>query len=162
MKKFLTIALALVAGFGSYAQQKAEDLVKFDTEKFDFGKIKQGVPATTFFTITNTSDKPVVIERAWAGCGCTTPEYSSEPFASNGTTKVKVGYNAANMGHFEKDVFVKFAGVNEPKVIKITGDVVDASAFDAMVKDTKPSKTSKDAKTEVKKTKSKKPTESGK
>lgn len=123
MKKFFFLAAAFVTGIGAMAQQKAEEVIKVNTEKHDFGKIKQGVPVTTFFTITNTSDKPVVIENAWAGCGCTTPEYSKEPIAPGATSKLKVGYNAAAMGHFDKDVNVKLAGVTNPMVVKITGEV---------------------------------------
>ena len=130
MKKLLFLAVAVVAGLSAMAQ-KADDLIKVSTEKYDFGKIKQGVPVTTYFTITNTTDKPVVIENAWAGCGCTTPEYSKEPIAPGATSKLKVGYNAAAMGHFDKAVNVKLAGVNEPKVITITGEVVDANAVAA-------------------------------
>lgn len=111
--------------------QKADDVIKVNADKYDFGKIKQGVPVTTFFTITNTTDKPVVIENAWAGCGCTTPEYSKEPIPAGGASKLKVGYNAAAMGHFEKQVNIKLAGVNEPKVVTITGEVVDANSATA-------------------------------
>lgn len=127
MKKFLFLAVAFVAGLSAMAQ-KADDVIKINADKHDFGKIKQGVPVTTFFTITNTTDKPVVIENAWAGCGCTTPEYSKEPIAPGGTSKLKVGYNAAAMGHFDKAVNIKLAGINEPKVVTITGEVIDANA----------------------------------
>ena len=106
------------------AQQKADEVIKVNHDKHDFGKIKQGVPVTTFFTITNTSDKPMVIENAWAGCGCTTPEYSKEPIAPGGTSQLKVGYNAAAAGRFEKDVNIKLAGVTDAKIVKITGEVV--------------------------------------
>ena len=119
MKKFLFLAVAFVAGLSVMAQ-KAEDVIKISADKHDFGKIKQGVPVTTYFTITNTTDKPVVIENAWAGCGCTTPEYSKEPIPAGGTSKLKVGYNAAAMGHFDKAVNIKLAGVTDPKVVTIT------------------------------------------
>jgi hypothetical protein len=134
MKKLFFLAAAFVTGFSALAQQKADEVIKVNMDKFDFGKIPQGVPAVTYFVITNISDKPMVIENSWAGCGCTTPEVSKEPVAPNGTTKVKVGYNAAAMGHFEKDVYVKLAGVQEPKVIKITGDVLDKTAYDEYTK----------------------------
>jgi hypothetical protein len=134
MKKLLILAAAVVTGFTSMAQQKAEEVIKVNMDKYDFGKIKQGTPVSTVFEVTNTSDKPLYIENAWAGCGCTTPEYSKEPFAAKGNTKIKVGYNAAAMGHFEKDVNVKIAGVQETKVIKITGEVLDATAYDAYTK----------------------------
>ncbi len=146
MKKLLLLAVLFTAGISAMAQ-KADEFIKINSEKYDFGKIKQGVPVTTFFTITNTTDKPVVIENAWAGCGCTTPEYSKEPIAPGGTSKLKVGYNAAAMGHFDKAVNIKLAGVNEPKVIMITGEVVDGNNVTAAVaKPQTPSTAAKSAK----------------
>jgi hypothetical protein len=134
MKKFLLLAALFTAGLSAMAQS-ADDLIKISTEKHDFGKIKQNVPVTTFFTITNTTDKPVIIENAWAGCGCTTPEYSKEPIPAGGTSKLKVGYNAAAMGHFDKAVNIKLAGVTEPKVVMITGEVVDGGSNGATAKE---------------------------
>ena len=135
MKKFFLLAVLFVAGFSAMAQ-KADELIKVSTEKFDFGKIKQGVPVTTYFTITNTTDKPIVIENAWAGCGCTTPEYSKEPIPAGGVSKLKVGYNAAAMGHFDKAVNIKLAGINDPKVVTITGEVVGGNSVEATAKAT--------------------------
>ncbi len=134
MKKILLLAAVFATGFTAMAQQKADEVIKVNAEKYDFGKIKQGTPVTTYFTITNTSNKPIAIENAWAGCGCTTPEYSKEPIAPGGSTKLKVGYNAAAMGQFDKDVNVKIAGYQEQKILKITGEVVDASAYEALTK----------------------------
>jgi hypothetical protein len=137
MKKLLLIAVAFVAGFSVMAQQQtADQLVKVSADKYDFGKIKQGVPVTTYFEVKNITDKPVVVENAWAGCGCTTPEISKEPIAPNSSTKLKVGYNAAAMGAFNKTVFVKLAGVQDPKQITISGEVLDATAYDAQNKGT--------------------------
>ncbi|MCU7548287.1 DUF1573 domain-containing protein [Chitinophagaceae bacterium LB-8] len=135
MKKLLLAASAFVFSLTVMAQQKAEEVIKVNTEKYDFGKIKQGVPVTTFFEITNTSDKAVVVENAWGSCGCTTPEVPKEPIAPHSTTKLKVQYNAAAMGTFTKDVFIKLAGVQEPKNIKITGEVLDTAAYDAYAKE---------------------------
>ena len=140
MKKILLIATAFIVGFSATAQQKADDLIKVKSEKFDFGKIKQNAPVTTFFEITNTSNKPVVIETATASCGCTTPEYAKEPIAPGTSTKIKVGYNAAAMGTFTKDITVKLAGVQDTKILKITGEVLDAAAYDTFVKQNQKSK----------------------
>jgi hypothetical protein len=115
-------------------------------EKYDFGKVKQGVPVTTYFTVTNISDKPIVIESATASCGCTTPEWNKEPIAPNTTTKIKVGYNAAAPGTFSKPVTIKLAGVDATKVVNITGEVVNAESFDATAKQV----AQPDVKTEVK------------
>jgi hypothetical protein len=129
MKKFLFVASVLFAGMSAMAQTKADDVMRLNTEQYNFGKIKQGTPVTTYFTITNISDKPLVIESSWASCGCTTPEVSKAPIAPHGTTKVKVQYNAANKGPFTKDVSVKLAGVDTPKVMKISGEVLDETSF---------------------------------
>ena len=130
MKKLLFLAAAFVTGFAAMAQQKADDVAKLSADQYSFGKIKQGVPVTRYFTISYISDKPLVIESAWAGCGCTTPEWSKEPIAPKGTSKLKVGYNAANAAPFTKEVYVKFAGIQEPKVVRITGEVLEPKAYD--------------------------------
>jgi hypothetical protein len=139
MKKILLIAATFIVGLTAMAQQKADDVIKVNTEKYDFGKIRQGVPVTTFFEITNTTDKPLVIENAWGSCGCTTPEIPKEPILPKATTKLKVNYNAAAMGTFNKDVNIKLAGIEEPKKVMITGEVLEASAYDASVKGQKTS-----------------------
>lgn len=136
MKKLLFIAAAFIVSAGVMAQKTmVNDFAKFNAEKHDFGKIKQNVPATYTFEITNTSNKPLVIENAHATCGCTVPEYQKEPIAPGKTAKIKVQYNAANGGHFDKTVFVKLAGVDEEKALAITGEVLTADAFDAWVKE---------------------------
>jgi hypothetical protein len=154
MKKLFLIASLFVSTLAVQAQEKkADEVIKMNAEKHDFGKIKQNVPVTTFFEITNISDKPVVIENAWAGCGCTTPEVPKEPIAPKATVKMKVGYNAAALNHFDKDVFIKVAGVNEPKVLKISGDVLDEAAYATYEKENKKAATSTKPKPAPKKTK---------
>ena len=146
MKKLLVIAAALITGFGAMAQQKADNVAKVNTEKYSFGKIQQGVPVTYEFEITNISDKPLVIENATAGCGCTTPEVPKAPIAPNATTKLKVVYNAAAVAPFDKEVYVKFAGIQEPKVLRITGQVLDNTAWSTYVKTDEYKKTTPAAK----------------
>lgn len=135
MKHLLFIAAAFICGLTATAQQKVDDVAKFNTDKYDFGKIKQGVPVTTYFEITNKGDKPLVIENAFGSCGCTTPEVPKEPIAPGATAKLKVNYNAAAMNHFDKTVTIKFAGIQDPKVVAITGEVLDENAYNAYVKE---------------------------
>jgi hypothetical protein len=102
----------------------AQDVpAKFTEMKHSFGKIKQGVPVTTEFKFTNTSGKPLIIEVATAECGCTTPEYPKTPVMAGKESTIRVTYNAANEGHFEKKVTVKFAKFAQPVILEIDGDV---------------------------------------
>jgi hypothetical protein len=105
-------------------QKKVDDVLKFNTEKHDFGKIKYNVPVTYSFELKNISDKPVVIETTYAGCGCTTPEKIVEPIMPGATTKLKVAYNAAAVGPINKEVFIKVAGIDQPKTVLIVGEVL--------------------------------------
>jgi len=136
MKKLFFIAAAFIVTAGAMAQTtKPDDFAKFNTNKYDFGKVKQNVPAVYSFEITNTSDKPLVIENAHATCGCTVPEYQKDPILPGKTAKIKVQYNAANGGQFDKTVFVKLAGVDQEKSLGITGEVLPAEAFDTWTKE---------------------------
>lgn len=123
MKKFLFLAiLGLISTVSVMAQQD----IKFGEGSFKFGKIEQNKPATHIFTFTNNGAKPAVIEFATAECGCTTPEYSKEAVLKGKSSTIKVTYNAAAMGAFTKRVTVKFAGVNDPVILTIEGEVVAA------------------------------------
>lgn len=172
MKKVLFVAAVLMGSFISNAQtttttttktdvtttdKKADDVIKVNTESFNFGKIKQSVPVSTYFELTNTTNKPVVVESAWGSCGCTTPEVPKEPIAPGTTTKLKVNYNAAAMGNFNKDVYIKLAGITQPKTVKITGEVLDATKYDEYtqnLKTTENAKIANDQKNSKTKTKS--------
>jgi hypothetical protein len=138
MKKIILLVSAFAFSLAVMAQEHVDSVIKMKQDTYDFGKIKQGTPATTYFEFKNISDKPVVVEVATAGCGCTRPEWDSLPVAPGGTSKIKVGYNAAAAGTFTKDVYVKFAGISEQKTIHITGEVLPADAFEALMKQNVP------------------------
>jgi hypothetical protein len=89
---------------------------------FDFGSIPQGRPVFHVFMLENPSLKPVLIDNVQASCGCTTPEWSREPVSPGGKSEVKVGFNAAAEGPFEKTIQVFYAG-GQQIVLTIKGNV---------------------------------------
>ncbi len=105
-------------------QQKVDDVLKFNSEKHDLGKIKHNVPVTYFFEMKNITDKPIVIEQTWATCGCTTPEKIVEPIMPGSSAKLKVQYSANAVGQIHKEVFVKVAGIDQPKTVLLVGEVL--------------------------------------
>lgn len=134
MKKLLLSLAILAIGSWAIGQTtegviKAEDLISFKEKKHDFGKIKQGTPVTYDFAFQNTSDKPVVIENAWASCGCTTPVKPEQPIAKGKSNFIKAGFNAAAAGPFDKTVYVKVQGIEIPLELHITGEVLNAEAY---------------------------------
>lgn len=125
MKRILFLIVAVLAISTVFAQDKTP--LEFKEVKHSFGKVKQNNPATHVFTFKNVSSSPVVIESATAECGCTTPEYPKGVIPKGATNKISVTYNAAAMGSFTKRVTVKIAKVQEPIILTIEGEVVDAA-----------------------------------
>jgi hypothetical protein len=133
MKKIL-LAIAIIGlGTTAFAQttpapaaapvKKADEVLKFKEVRYNFGKIKQGVPVTHDFGFTNAGSTALIIENATASCGCTTPTWPQKPISSGAAEKVTAGFNAANAGAFEKTIFVKVKGYDLPLEIKIAGEV---------------------------------------
>ena len=130
MKRILLSAAVIALTATAFAQKKVDDIAKFTSETINLGKIKQNVPAKAVFTVTNVSNEPLIIEQASPTCGCTISDYTKEPIVAGKTGIINATYNAANVGHFDKHLTVKFAGVDEIKSITLTGDVVAAEEFD--------------------------------
>ncbi|WP_419870072.1 DUF1573 domain-containing protein [Chryseobacterium sp. CT-SW4] len=116
-----------IALFGTFAIAAAQTIT-FDKTTFDYGTIKPSSDGTRYFTVTNTGDKPLVISNVKASCGCTTPEFSTDPIMPGKSAKIKVGYNTAINGGFNKMIEV-FSNdpANSRSVIYIKG-TVDANA----------------------------------
>ena len=130
MKRIALTVFAFVISAAIFAQsKKAEELVKFNELKFNFGKIKQGSPVNHQFEFTNVSSQPVVIETATASCGCTTPIWPQQPVAKGKANKITAGFNAAAAGPFEKTIFVKIAGADQPLELRISGEVLTAEQY---------------------------------
>lgn len=123
MKKLI----AGIALFGTFAIASAQTIT-FDKTTFDYGNVKPGSDGIRFFTVTNTGDKPLVLSNVKASCGCTTPDFSTDPIMPGKSAKIKVGYNTTLNGGFNKMIEV-FSNdpANSRSVIYIKGNV-DANA----------------------------------
>ncbi|MFN2440442.1 MAG: DUF1573 domain-containing protein, partial [Chitinophagaceae bacterium] len=101
---------------------KTDGALDLKESVYDFGKIPQGKPVYHYFEIVNKGTTPLILDNVSTTCGCTTPEWSKEPIAIGQTAKIKVGYNAASEGSFEKPITITY-NANFTKEIKIKGNV---------------------------------------
>jgi hypothetical protein len=124
MKKMSTLIIMLAAFFfaGAQGNSTAEDVLKLKETEYDFGKIPQGKPVYHNFEIINTSSQPLKLDNVQASCGCTTPEWSHDAIAPGATGTIKVGFNAATEGPFEKPITITY-NTNQTKQMKIKGSV---------------------------------------
>lgn len=135
MKKSLLFLILGVLAISVNAQNAAapqpvtETLTVKETT-YDFGKIQQGRPVTHTFLITNTGTAPLLLTNVQASCGCTTPEWTKEAIQPGATSTIKVGYNAATEGYFNKTITIQYDN-DKTKVLNITGTVYKAPATSA-------------------------------
>ena len=124
MKKISTLFILLAAFFfvGAQGNSTSEDVLKLKETEHNFGKIPQGKPVYHNFEIVNTGSQPLKLDNVQASCGCTTPEWSHDPIAPGATATIKVGYNAAAEGDFDKPVTITY-NTNQTKLMKIKGTV---------------------------------------
>lgn len=124
MKKLLGFVAFLMVTVVGQAQSAAapQEPLQFKEVEYDFGQVPQGKPIYHFFEIKNTGSKPVTLNDVHASCGCTTPEWSKDPIAPGATAKIKVGFNAASEGGFEKFISIQY-NESVQKQIKIKGTV---------------------------------------
>jgi hypothetical protein len=98
------------------------DVIALKETEFDFGKIPQGKPVTHDFYFTNTGTTPLALQNVQASCGCTTPQWSKDSVAAGATSKITVGYNAANVGTFTKSITITYNDTQSKQII-IRGEV---------------------------------------
>src|SRR6478752_807102 len=110
IKKLLSLILVVTLAVSARAQAPANaaagnaEVLQVKESGFDFGKIPQGRPVTHIFEIVNTGKTPLLLTNVQASCGCTTPEWSKEPIKPGATAQIKVGYNSAAEGYFNKSI----------------------------------------------------------
>ncbi|HYK57427.1 MAG TPA: DUF1573 domain-containing protein [Flavisolibacter sp.] len=129
MKKIFILFFSLLS-ISALKAQNATEAIELKEVEYDFGKIPQGKPVYHSFELVNKTKTPLKLENVTASCGCTTPEWNKEPIAAGASDKIKVGYNAATEGDFEKFITVTYNG-NQTKQIKIKGSVWKAPAGSA-------------------------------
>ncbi len=143
MKKICIVLVASFLSIGAFSQQPVhnehdghnhgtsqpviaspvtEEVLAVKKIEHDFDKIPQGKPVYYSFEITNTGKTELKLDNVQASCGCTTPEWSRDAIAPGATAKIKVGYNAAAEGPFNKTITVTYNS-NQTKVLQIKGTV---------------------------------------
>ncbi len=85
----------------------AKTRIEFEETHYSFGKVRNGDKVQHVYRFKNAGDKPLLISKVEAGCGCTAPSFTKEPVSPGATGEVTVVFNSTNRGGFqEKSVTV--------------------------------------------------------
>lgn len=128
MKRFSFILLAIVLFTGYAVAQdgkKAPNGV-FNTEVHDFGKVAESSENVSYeFVVKNEGDAPLLIQRVHTTCGCTTPNYTSEPILPGKSGVIKVTYSTTGrVGAFSKKVTVFTNVPDKVYTLTVKGEVI--------------------------------------
>ncbi len=134
MKKIIALLSLTYCVLFARAQTQAvpEEVLVLKETDHNFDLIPQGKPVFYNFEIVNTGKTPLKLDDVHASCGCTTPEWNREAIAPGATAKIKVGYNAAAEGPFEKFITITYNS-SQTKQLKIKGTVWKAPEGSAPV-----------------------------
>jgi hypothetical protein len=127
MKKLL-LALGAALFFSLGVSAQAE--ITFEKDVHDFGTMKQHGDASTEFVFKNTGNEPLIISNAKGSCGCTVPEWPREPIQPGQSSAIKVKYDSKRLGPINKSVTITSNGSEQPKVIRIKGNIEAAPKAD--------------------------------
>lgn len=124
MKQILSLSVLVLAFFfaGAQSTTPAEDVLQLKEAEHDFAQIPQGKPVYYTFVIKNTGTQALKLDDVHASCGCTTPEWNHEAIPAGSNGEIRVGYNAAAEGNFEKFITITYNGT-QTKQLKIKGIV---------------------------------------
>lgn len=118
----LLFALLLVPAV--WAQKAAK--ISFKETVHNFGSFSEKLgKVSCSFSFVNTGDKPLIITRVTASCGCTRPEFPLQPIAPGDSGKIKITYNAVGRpGSFDKNIMVYANTDPERTVLVVKGIVI--------------------------------------
>ena len=98
MKYLLAFIPLLFICISAHAQQTADvsACIKFDSDTFNFGSVKQDTIIVHEFIFMNASKYPIIISATWTTCSCDLANHPSEPIAPGKTGIIKYQYMTNN------------------------------------------------------------------
>jgi len=96
-----------------------QSVITFDRLSHDFGTIIEGEQVVCYFDYVNSGATELVLTSVEATCGCTTPDWNSEPLEPGKKERLKIIFDATNRsGAQRKEVTVNSNAGNS--IVRLT------------------------------------------
>ncbi|MBT29766.1 MAG: hypothetical protein CMO01_08915 [Thalassobius sp.] len=100
-------------------------LIELEEQAFDFGEITQGDKVVHTFKVTNTGSTPLVISNVLTTCGCTAPNYTSEPILPNQDGEIEIAFDSRGKSGIQNKIITIISNAVTPQTkIKISANVL--------------------------------------
>ncbi|HTB99283.1 MAG TPA: DUF1573 domain-containing protein [Ferruginibacter sp.] len=143
MKKFLLIISISILFFscdmhrrnkiaddaGVLMEQELKDStsVQVPQTSYTFDTATEGQKIEHNFSFTNSGDKPLIIIKATASCGCTIADKPEQPILPGDTGSIRVIFNSAGKrGHNHKTITVESNAYPSFPQLILTGEIKEA------------------------------------
>ena len=116
---FCAIAAPALAG----AQNMGS--LRLDSAYIDLGTLPPDTVVEVRMRFVNAGDAPLSILRIYSDCGCTVPQYSSDPVEAGGEGEISIRFNSRGRmpGAFRKSLRIRTDGSNPRENLIIKGRV---------------------------------------
>ena len=121
--RWLKVLLLLIAPCSLLPLQAQPHFVP-DTDIKKVGEVEFQVPRQFSLGFTNKGDKPLVIKKAKASCGCLDVSFPKTPIAAGSRGEITLTFDAKLLGSFYKEVEVQTNASDKSAYIAIQGTVV--------------------------------------
>jgi hypothetical protein len=102
--------------------------IVFSEYEHSFGNVPEGEKVSYVFKFENQGSANLVIASATTTCGCTVPEYDSNPISPGGTGNLEVVFDTSGRNGMQtKTITVKSNAKPSVVLLKITAEVVPAN-----------------------------------
>lgn len=119
-RHLISLFLFTVAALSpSYAQK-----LTTTTPVYDCGQVLFRQPITTQFVLHNKTSRQITIKDVQTSCGCTTAVAKTRTVGGGKDITVDATYDAKQLGHFQKEVWIYEEGQKHPLELIIKGVVV--------------------------------------
>lgn len=99
-------------------------VMEIENNTYEFGTVKEGAVIEHVFNFKNTGTAPVILAQVSASCGCTTPEYTTDPVLPGKEGVIKVSFNTAGqVGVQQKIVTISSNASNPVQTVQLKGTV---------------------------------------
>ena len=104
--------------------------ISFNKMEHDFGRVIEGEKITYAFKFSNTGTGNLILTNVSSSCGCTVPEYTSDPIKPGETGNIKVTFDSENRKGFQnKTVTVVSNTQPNTTVLRIRAQVIEPEKF---------------------------------
>lgn len=124
MKKFVLSSAFLL---GAYIFSNAQEIkiTNYENNTVDYGNVNKGSNGKRIIKIQNVGDKPLIISNINTSCGCTVPQWTTEPIAPGKKGEITVTYNTSNLGRFSRTITISSNDEKKPNLpVRIEGVVL--------------------------------------